>query len=60
MKLCVYQWNEGNLEFKEKIPIIRVERHPIGMKKGWCKLHLLHGYIVCFHYKDIRKNVVFE
>jgi len=53
MKLCTCDHN-GN---PEKVDVVRIERHPKGMKKGFCILHLKYGHIVCFHYKDIRKNV---
>ena len=52
MKLCVYN---TDATLKEKVTVIRVERNPKNMKKGWCILHLEHGYIVAMHYKDIRK-----
>lgn len=54
MKLCVYN-HQGKI--KEKVGIVRIDRHPINMKKGYCKLYLKDGYSVCFYYKDIRKNI---
>lgn len=55
MKLCIYN-HDGNIVGHKQI--VRIERHPLGMKKGWVKLHLRYGTYIYLHYREIRQNIV--